>query len=270
MGQFSETNLFGMTIRESATDGSDFTNPDADYRRLFLGEDGQLHVKDSAGTVTDIGAGTGAPDDASYVTYEAEAGLSGEIVRPELGETSSGSDIDFTAPTTGTNVTASVVAGMTKLTALDTAYRWAYVASAIATGDFDVRMRVVSACPIDISAGVSSPPLFAFGLSDSSSTDSTALLVVLSPPNGSGAIPNVTGRVHETVQGDTLSGWSFPLVLRMTRSGTTVTYYVSQDEGHIWIKLGTATSALNIARIGARLHDNAGGDVQALVHWIRG
>jgi hypothetical protein len=54
-GLFSAAKLFGMTIRESATDGSDFTNPDADYRRLFLGEDGQLHVKDSAGAVTDIG-----------------------------------------------------------------------------------------------------------------------------------------------------------------------------------------------------------------------
>lgn len=59
MGLFSLHRLFGITIRESATDGSDFTNPDADYRRLFLGEDGQLHVKDSAGTVTDIGAGAG-------------------------------------------------------------------------------------------------------------------------------------------------------------------------------------------------------------------
>lgn len=55
MGLFSAAKLFGMTIRESATDGSDFTNPDADYRRLFLGEDGLLHLKDSAGTVTDIG-----------------------------------------------------------------------------------------------------------------------------------------------------------------------------------------------------------------------
>lgn len=52
MSKFSETNLFGMTIRESANDGSDFTNPDADYRRLFVGEDGLFHLKDSAGTVT--------------------------------------------------------------------------------------------------------------------------------------------------------------------------------------------------------------------------
>lgn len=50
-----ETNtslIYGVHIRESATDGSDFTNAAADYRVLFLGEDGLLHVKDSAGTVT--------------------------------------------------------------------------------------------------------------------------------------------------------------------------------------------------------------------------
>jgi hypothetical protein len=59
MPKFIDAELFGMTIRESANDGSDFTNPSADSRRLFLGEDGQLHVKDSAGTVTDIGTGSG-------------------------------------------------------------------------------------------------------------------------------------------------------------------------------------------------------------------
>jgi len=54
-GVFSGAKLNGMTIRESATDGSDFTNPDADYRRLFLGEDGALHPKDPTGAVTTIG-----------------------------------------------------------------------------------------------------------------------------------------------------------------------------------------------------------------------
>jgi|SRR6185503_6775073 len=60
MTQFSLANLFGITLRESANDGSDFTNPDADYRRLFLGEDGLLHLRDSAGTVTTPGVGAGA------------------------------------------------------------------------------------------------------------------------------------------------------------------------------------------------------------------
>lgn len=65
-GVFSLAKLFGMTIRESATDGSDFTNPDADYRRLFLGEDGNLHLKDSSGTVTDIGGSGSVATDAIW------------------------------------------------------------------------------------------------------------------------------------------------------------------------------------------------------------
>ena len=61
-------NLFpGVIIRESANDGSDFSNPAADYRRLFLGEDGLLHVKDSAGSVTSpyTGGGQGLVDFAT-------------------------------------------------------------------------------------------------------------------------------------------------------------------------------------------------------------
>jgi hypothetical protein len=76
-GVFQSALLNGMTIRESATDGSDFTNPAADYRRLFLGEDGQLHLKDSAGAVTNaalafpVGTsfpGTPSNDDLFYRT----------------------------------------------------------------------------------------------------------------------------------------------------------------------------------------------------------
>lgn len=47
------TNIYGIHLRESADDGSDFSNAATDYRVLFLGEDGFLHVKDSAGSVTD-------------------------------------------------------------------------------------------------------------------------------------------------------------------------------------------------------------------------
>lgn len=76
-GQFSTAKLFGMTIRESANDGSDFTNPDADYRRLFLGEDGELHVRDSAGTVTTIGAGTGNSLSVTSVFLDTGQNVSG-------------------------------------------------------------------------------------------------------------------------------------------------------------------------------------------------
>lgn len=85
---FSTEPLFGMTIRESATDGSDFTNPAADYRRLFLGEDGQLHLRDSAGAITDIGGGlvqasrvsvTGGNLTTTNTTFEDATGLTTTI-----------------------------------------------------------------------------------------------------------------------------------------------------------------------------------------------
>src|SRR6188768_4159308 len=75
MAKFEEVLAPGLTIRESANDGSDFSNPSADYRRLFLGEDGQLHVKDSAGTVTDIGASSAS------VATDAIWDAAGDIVQ---------------------------------------------------------------------------------------------------------------------------------------------------------------------------------------------
>lgn len=54
------TQIYGVHLRESADDGSDFSNAAADYRVLFLGEDGELHLKDSAGTVTDMPGAGGA------------------------------------------------------------------------------------------------------------------------------------------------------------------------------------------------------------------
>jgi hypothetical protein len=53
-------NLFPQIILvEVATDGSDTATPAADHRAQFLGEDGNLHLKDSAGSVTDVGGGGG-------------------------------------------------------------------------------------------------------------------------------------------------------------------------------------------------------------------
>jgi len=94
-GKFSLANLFGITIRESANDGSDFTNPDADYRRLFLGEDGLLHVKDSAGAVTSPYT---AASGAEFATANAKVATS-------QGTTST-SYADLTTP--GPSVTVTV------------------------------------------------------------------------------------------------------------------------------------------------------------------
>lgn len=50
-------NLYPKVIlEERLSNGSDTSNPAADHRALFLGEDGLLHLRDSAGGVTDIAA----------------------------------------------------------------------------------------------------------------------------------------------------------------------------------------------------------------------
>jgi len=66
MTKASDNPFPSLLVQEAANDGSDFGNPAADYRRLFLGEDGLLHLKDSAGTVTDIGAATTVATDAIW------------------------------------------------------------------------------------------------------------------------------------------------------------------------------------------------------------
>lgn len=61
------TKIYGIHMRESANDGSDFANAAADYRIQFLGEDGLLHLKDSAGGVTTPGgAGGGVAQGTSF------------------------------------------------------------------------------------------------------------------------------------------------------------------------------------------------------------
>jgi hypothetical protein len=76
------TLIYGIHIRESANDGSDFSNGASDYRVLFLGEDGALHLKDSAGSVTDVAAGSGSPggDELDYAEFTAPVSITGTNV----------------------------------------------------------------------------------------------------------------------------------------------------------------------------------------------
>jgi hypothetical protein len=77
-------NLFPkVIIRESANDGSDFSNPTADYRVWFVGEDGSMHLKDSAGTVTDFPAGGGSGIAATI--FDAK----GDIIAATAADTAS-------------------------------------------------------------------------------------------------------------------------------------------------------------------------------------
>jgi hypothetical protein len=64
MAAIDEILIPSLTLEEILSDGSTLTNPVADHRRLFLGEDGSLHLKDAAGAVTAIGGGASSADHA--------------------------------------------------------------------------------------------------------------------------------------------------------------------------------------------------------------
>lgn len=51
-----------VILEEVAADGSATVTPAADHRALFLGEDGALHLKDSAAAVTDVGGSETLPE----------------------------------------------------------------------------------------------------------------------------------------------------------------------------------------------------------------
>lgn len=57
MGALDGILIPSLRLEEILADGSTLTNPAADSRRLFLGEDGSLYLKDSAGAVTVVGGG---------------------------------------------------------------------------------------------------------------------------------------------------------------------------------------------------------------------
>jgi hypothetical protein len=225
-------------------------------------------------------AGGGAPTDAKYIVASADSTLSAEIARPELDDFSltGATNIDFTSPTSDNAALTFISdqAGVAKIVqCTDTATRrHAYVASAIGTGDFDLRMRV-PAFGITVPHSSASNPLFALFAADSSLTASTRLSLqvqTLTAATG-GLHAHALGVVNVSGSGNGISGAGIrvPIIMRITRTGTAVTFYVSIDEGRIWQKCGSATSSLNVGRIGLLMTGGSVGaqTAVAIVHWLR-
>ena len=83
-----------VILEEVATDGSATTSPAADHRALFVGEDGALHLKDSAGTVTTPGfsnpmttAGDSIYGGASGAPTRLAIGTAGQVWTVNAGAT---------------------------------------------------------------------------------------------------------------------------------------------------------------------------------------
>lgn len=98
----SENPFPSILIQEAATDGSDTDTPVADFRNLFLGEDGSLHLKDSAAAVTTVGGAGGAV--ATDAIWDAAGDLavgSGANTAAKLSVGSNGNVLTVTAGAVG-------------------------------------------------------------------------------------------------------------------------------------------------------------------------
>lgn len=218
-----------------------------------------------------VGSGA-APTTATYVTTTSDATLSAEVVHPELQDgNSAGSAVDMSAAAVGTGVTANAVTGMAGRIVFSAAsYQYWDVASVVGTGDFDYRCRIVdTAVTTGLTAGAG---LYFFGVSDSARTSTTGLYCrFLSASDGRSARPEIqafTGLGTTAITPILYSGGK-SYVLRVVRVGTSVTRYVSFNEGLSWITLGNSTSSLDVAKVGLWGNPNGNSTVEALVHWVR-
>lgn len=220
-------------------------------------------------------AGGGAPSSAKYITAALDGTLSAEIARPELDDysTSGATVIAFTSPTTDASVTAAAETDMATSVVFANINTRAhcYVSHALGTGDFDVRMRIVAA-NITTPHTAASSVFFALYVADSSNTAATrqSLQVSLSPAVTS-SVPTILGVTNATGLGQSFFYPRLPIILRIARVGTTVTFYFSENEGRFWSTLGTATASTDFQRVGILGQGGSTGtqSLKVLVHWLR-
>lgn len=83
MAAIDEILIPSLTLEEIASDGSTLTNPAADHRKLFIGEDGLFHLKDSAGAVTTLSYA--GPTWTTGTSMPGSPSTNDRITRTDLG-----------------------------------------------------------------------------------------------------------------------------------------------------------------------------------------
>jgi hypothetical protein len=136
-----------ITLEEVANDGSSLTNPNADHRRLFLGEDGLLHVKDSAGAVTNPYSTGIATFSGAVITEATSQSLTNDTVTALTSNDAEVADTDsYHSTVTNTERLTNTLGGTYWFKAGGTVF---FAASA--TGLRGIRVRANGTTLIDIS-----------------------------------------------------------------------------------------------------------------------
>lgn len=252
MGKFHEDKVYGIKIRESANDGSDFSNPDADYRLAFIGEDGQWHLKDSAGNVTDLGSsGKYDPDGAPATTPAVSDEFDDASLDVAWGWDSAPATADeatypgylfIEGDTTERHLNRAWTPGATNVT----------IAAKLAFAEV---------------AAEAGPPSVALYVGDATGNPANAVLAMLTGATLAGFTEDGAGSFTQRVSRTIGPQVNRQAYVRMTRtiSDNSWRWYYSVD-GIAWSYLGTShVKALTIGALGFRL-DTTG---QVVIDWVR-
>ncbi len=286
-----------VLIQEVATDGSDTGTPAADFRHLFLGEDGSLHLKDSAAAVTTVGASGAVATDAIWDAAGDLAVGTGANTAAKLAIGSTGDVLTVSAGTPAWAAPSSADPITAMFGAADTAYEFDTSSltglTAYGTPDAeDADTSVPGAYYIaDNASGTAwcgryiAIPSYPFtavikvmGWNGRANYNTVGLFLTDTTPKLSAVTlrAQTRGGSHElftnltTFASTTATGLitypGVPCWLAITAASTTsVTSYISLD-GYVWERIASAANpAMTIARVGFGMKsENAGGAAAAI------
>jgi hypothetical protein len=281
MGLFNLEKLFGMTIRESATDGSDFTNPDADYRRLFLGEDGSLHLKDSAGTVTNV-AGAGGSDLVQTWSGGGSVYISGLAGSPDI-RVAATNDNEFETTDVADPMTGWTTLGAPTAHDMNSTAKSHYYVSKSATagpGQHGI-YKANPSTPFTVTCKLSDVTLTGddngAGLFVGESTPGKMLLLSVNFNSGVASRRKLLHQIwtnpttYSSTVATTEGTLEAPIYLRLVvTSSTNISAYYSAN-GYVWRLAASATNpSFTVGSVGLMmLQNNASFDMAAIFDWIR-
>lgn len=251
---------------------SEWTDPDPATVQEALDD-----VRSDLFTLEGLVAG-GAPDNANYIVGTAAAGLSNETVIPGLRGSpdraaAGGAGLSEEYDTSSTNLTwnsapatedsNSTVPSRLYVKTTDTT-EYLGTRSWTPAGDFDVRVQL--SISYDSVSATSTGAGFHIG--DSGNANRLMMQIV-----------RTTGNTHEirrytysggayTTLGTSINWAPSDVYFRITRTGTTIKFWYSQD-GIGWRLITSTTFSITVTNVGYRIGNNEASDVHLYSDWLR-
>lgn len=182
----------------------------------------------------------------------------------------SGTAVDFSAAT-ASGLTVANVTGYLKLLTSTASLDYWDAAVTYGTADFDVAARIIFLGQTTEISGVHTSPVLDFYVSDAARTARPSVRI-LGPSESTATNNQIQGLTAGLAAAtDVHAGLLFPLILRIKRVGTALTYYFmgpNQEVGTIWTLTRGITDSTDIVKVGFRFQ-TTNTESKVLIGWVR-